>query len=53
MKDPKVGEPKIHNGADDNASGNCRHYGTGKVAYLQPDLKYNVLFIAFVRKKKA
>ncbi|MBK7030622.1 MAG: M20/M25/M40 family metallo-hydrolase [Bacteroidales bacterium] len=52
VKDPKVGEPRIHNGADDNASGTAAIMELARWASVQPDLKYNVLFIAFGAEEK-
>jgi hypothetical protein len=42
-----IGNPGIHNGADDNASGTAVLMELARWAALQPDLKYNILFIAF------
>ncbi len=52
VKDPKAGEPRIHNGADDNASGTAAIMEIARWASVQPDLKYNFLFLAFGAEEK-
>jgi aminopeptidase YwaD len=49
---PKIGDPKIHNGADDNASGAAAVMELARWACQQKDLKYNYLFIAFSAEEK-
>jgi aminopeptidase YwaD len=51
-ENPKVGDPGIHNGADDNASGACAVMELARWVSRQKGLKYNYLFIAFTAEEK-
>lgn len=42
-----IGNPRIFNGADDNASGTAVMMELARWAVKQSDLRYNILFIAF------
>jgi aminopeptidase YwaD len=50
--DPKIGDPNIHNGADDNASGAAAVMELARWASQQQGMKYNYLFIAFSAEEK-
>jgi aminopeptidase YwaD len=49
---PKIGDPGIHNGADDNASGTAGVMELARWASHEKNLKYNYLFIAFSAEEK-
>ena len=50
--DPKDGDPNIHNGADDNASGTAAVIELARQLKTEKGLKYNYMFIAFTGEEK-
>ncbi|NVO18191.1 MAG: M28 family peptidase [Bacteroidetes bacterium] len=52
VKDPIAGDPNIHNGADDNASGAAAVLELARWITARKGLRYNYLFIAFSAEEK-